>query len=951
MVPNSGIFPAGNLLVRENDRYVVTWFEFSGTNGPVVLQFKLLSGTSTSYIFDVSSGNCGQLTSINQARLNQLMSSPSQFVIPYTQTGQLYRFSIWSVGSSQNFEVGIKNIPSTTLPNVVISTRRGGHWSQTTTWIGGQVPLAADSVIIDDSATVDLSNAMRFVQPVEVAYLQVGRRLTAHPCTLRGNVSAQPTSPNLKIKGDVWLNGDLVALQNLHFMTLGNCVNDALLTSTINAESKLVFTGSGSMQMSRNLPTSLTESLLSIAVRNPACTLELTYPYNLRGKLNLDSGYFNPTSPFKYSATPIAFNGESVNAPHVQVVKGKWIGVAPTFVCPSCTTVSYTYGDNITPIDSMEMGAEVINNMPVLSLRGLTAGVVKGKKISYLSGVPYMLNTSIVLPQDSIFARTNYRFIADIGLFNNSYQESNLTGGLSTKNWYFTRTVGASFNAGCQYSSPRGIRHVTFEVNSQTAWTTEVIDQSPGTLPATFTGDLTALRGKQYIRIQRTTGVQDSINLTMIMHPSDRLQDSKWDLCLAQAPTPNGPWKAISGRDSSFVNRMFRRGKARLADGAYFSLGSRQLEYNVKLRELMLPYSYQSACSNSFGLPLSVVVENLGARALDSVEIGFQTANQIVNTIWRFARPLRPLALDTVILEGPLGIDVQNTNSQPLKAWVGYPGAGNLFDDTLKTTLRVATGTAPWTETFDGLDLQTVLYWRPFNTSPLAGWFMSYDKRNHWRPLTQSFGYTTQGNNATGYSQALSATFRHPQQTQIITPGLSLSAGRWMVGYGLGYNNYLAQDTLKVQVTTDCGVSWTTLRKLAMQNLRSCCFAGRTNNSITVVDTFDLPAAQRVSVRFLVDSVRRSPFVLDIVQVASLITSIPETPITTSAELQPWYPNPSHGELHYRGNAGLATITNAAGKVVYQQPVQPDEVLDTRNWSPGLYFIRVGNSRWKVVVQ
>lgn len=929
---------------------LISWFEFTGSGHDILLQIKYVRGLTQAMTVVVSDGACGSLQRIICFNERQVRSGTTQLVLPALATGVRYTLNVLGMENNPAYEISLHNLPVNSRPKLVLSTRGPIRWNSAERWVGGIIPMPGDSVIIDDSADTNVPVRLLTDAPFKLSYLQIGRGLSNHFTALTGTLLEDGSRGHIEVSGDVVARATSISLLNTQIETRGNFRYYGDFTGNENNGARIIFTGSGTRLITRVTGNSTQENRLSFSIRNPNCTLQFANTYYSISGLDLDSGYISSNNNYFIARNSTAYSSasQSYSFPYIKRVMGEWIGTVPRLVCPTCTTMSYYYGSPTLPLDSIRVGNEWVQSIPLRVLQASYVRRLNLPRVPFFRFTPRPNNSFILLNQDTVYHDAfSYPYsVNEVG--------ENVPSGLSPLLWSARIGSVAAANLGLLFNSPNGIRHAYIRTTGPSTWNMRVHDQAPSTLAATFTGDLTALRGKNYLQLANTGAPQDSITVTLVVHPTDSIQDSRWDLCLAQAPTPNGPWKAVSKRDSVSANRHLRGARVRLTDGLYFALGSRQLERNVKLRDLLLPAGYQMACANSFGLPLSLVVENLGSQPIDSIEVGFQTPSQLFNTIVRLDRPLRSLGVDTLVLEGPQGLDVLTTSTQPIKAWVGYPGAGNLFDDTIKTVVRVVSPSLPYQETFDTTKTTVSNFWRSRNLSPVAGWHVYYNSANSApSEFSTQMGYFTRSGGS-GTNRVFRTDFNHPIQSRMATPGFSLSPGRWYIGYTLrltGSTGFSA-DTVRLEYTTDCGVNWRILNKRSAPDVITCCNRGQLNNSITQVEQLDLVGNERVSFRFVIDNSHRYISDLDIVQVSSnLITSIPETAISDNAELRPWYPNPSHGELHYRGKAGLAIITNAAGKVVYQQQVNTNEVLDTRNWSPGLYFIRVGESRWKVVVQ
>lgn len=937
--PQSSI-PSGLCYAPNSSVNKIIWFKFTANTSDILLNIKFNLSSNLSYIV-ISNDSCPNQIAEHCTGFDVQANTEASFFFSNLRVGQSYKLLLLTRANRANFDLSLQQISPNRIPKMVISTRRGGSWSSPSTWVGRQIPLPGDSVVIDDSASVTASIAGDLAKPAELSYLKIGRGLTNHRTSL-GYLALTPLYHIAHVTGDVEIKNGPVSLNFITISTDGNLLNNGQLTPAENNYMvQFRFTGDGQRQVKRTVSSRADTTTIQLSINNPRCTLSVDFPLLTHTRINLDSGYFNNISGVVLSGRTLTIPGIDIVNPIIKVAKGKWLGSGPMQRCNTCLSMGLEYGTSELLIDSIAAGNEWPSNTRLRSFSATNVSLLRGKRIDRLARYPIIWKSFVQLPQDSIIVNSGYRFPSIGTIFTDQYFEDNLYSGMSPTTWINPRSLTGPWFAGNVFSSLRGMRHFLITGNVNTGWTTKVHDQSPGQLTATFTGDLTALRGKSYVQLTGTGTVQDSVLVTMMLHPTDSLQDSRWDLCLAQAPNPGGPWKAVSPRDSSFSTRNFRRARVRFADGPYFAIGSRQLELNVKLNRLILPSSYEAGCVTSTGLPLTFIVENLGARAIDSIELGFRTNNQLVTTIVRLTRPLPSMGYDTLVMEGPLGLDATTTTSQPLKAWVAYPGAGNLFDDTIKTVFTVVSPSLPFLETFDTISSATSDRARILNQSPVAGWHVRYNPTNHYRNSTDlargyAIRHTGSGNKVLGWRLRSPIT-----EAAVTTPGLNLSAGRWYLGYNMAEDLFSGTqvDSFRVQYSTDCGFSWGTIKKRSLQDLGRCCAVRPFNNSIVAVDSIDLSTAARTSFRLVVDNAHLYYLSLSAVQVSSTLTSL-SVPIASKEAS--WYPNPATDAITYEGAPGNLRIISTTGKVLMQKEgLAFGETIMLTGLPSGIYLLQV----------
>jgi hypothetical protein len=190
-----------------------------GTNDGSI-NISVAEGT-TPYSINVTNGGSYSQT-INSSVTNHQLSN---------LTSGIYTASV----TDNNGCAATTNITLTTAPNVITSSWTGGNWHSTSTWIGGQIPTANDSVIINSA-----------VYNNTPAYC-IGMKLIGSSCSLTNNDTLYiagslevvsdfiATTMNVKINGDFINNSTFTIADNSNNIKVGgNFINNDIMQFWVN---------------------------------------------------------------------------------------------------------------------------------------------------------------------------------------------------------------------------------------------------------------------------------------------------------------------------------------------------------------------------------------------------------------------------------------------------------------------------------------------------------------------------------------------------------------------------------------------------------------------------------------------------------------------------------------------------------------------------------------------
>ncbi len=564
---------------------------------------------------------------------------------------------------------------------VITSTPTGGLWSSTSTWVGGVLPGAIDTVVIADGSTVtvDLNT--------EIAELRVGQGVS-------GILNFNATAARNLVTGNV-IVGSGGAINSIpttgtavrQITIKGNLVNNGAcdlsqpnFALTFLGTSPQTFGGSGTLANGNGVG--------QIQINNPA-GVTLSAPVRLAFNLDLINGNFNVGSnlTFNHTVAPIAASHTIRRSPVSQIVG------TPTFVSDT-VNVQYVVFVGQTSA-TITTGAEIpaSRNINALTLNNTTGVNLSGGDLNVRAGATALTLTSGVLnipPSNSIT---------------------------------FTNPAYTAFAGGSDASHLNGT--VKFRVNSTSAQTRTIpigngtlrrqlgfgglitggslveVTVNLGNAPSGITSaPLTTVMGNRSFRVQSTGGLGAGLTLTLNWGPQDSLAiGSVSQLRVAQSPTISGTWteRSVSSTLGTFTGTGSRTTVAgiNLANGEFFTWATTS-GLNVEMNALVSPIN--SGCKSTS--------ENVIVRIVNrGISINFATNNAVVsgsvvlpNNSVQAISPVTinsgSLAVNGFQLVNLGTISMADSGNYQFQVSVTLAGDSIATNDTIRQTVRNASLTA-----------------------------------------------------------------------------------------------------------------------------------------------------------------------------------------------------------------------------------------------------------------
>ena len=223
-----------------------------------------------------------------------------------------------------------------------------------------------------------------------------------------------------------------------------------------------------------------------------------------------------------------------------------------------------------------------------------------------------------------------------------------------------------------------------------------------------------------------------------------------------------------------------------------------------------------------FSQPVVVTISNFGTSALTTVPVHVHVSGALTNTIiGNFTGSIPPSGTATFVV-GSINMSAAGTYS--LKAFTKIVGDPTFANDTLLpivTRTVVPTGTIPYSENFAGLFAPPVTW----NTSVSDPWYVT-------------MGHGAAGSE--GMSRNLYSSFAIKAETTLMPLGVVTASSALSFDYRFqdwsGFPSSPATptaslifDTLSVRVSTNCGLSYSTLASISGTNhIASTSFANKT---------------------------------------------------------------------------------------------------------------------------
>jgi len=276
---------------------------------PSALNFAGTTGLATTLNWtDNSSNEIGFVVyrstdGVNFSFLTQTAANTTSFADNDLAPGTHYFYEVRALTEGALSSAAANSV-TTTNPRTIFSTPTVGNWSSPSTWLSGEVPTAADNVIIDDSSVVTIdTDAVAFTVRVGNAGLAVLQfePNVARSLTVGGNVT---------ISSSGFLQSAATGSVTTHVLSVGgNLTNNGVLDFSTNgntAGAGIVFTKEGNATFGG---TGFTTDVRAITVNkgsSPNSIVELNIPNltvqgvntDVAGFLNLINGTFKLSGSF-----------------------------------------------------------------------------------------------------------------------------------------------------------------------------------------------------------------------------------------------------------------------------------------------------------------------------------------------------------------------------------------------------------------------------------------------------------------------------------------------------------------------------------------------------------------------------------------------------------------------------------------------------------------------------
>ncbi len=373
--------------------------------------------------------------------------------------------------------------------------------------------------------------------------------------------------------------------------------------------------------------------------------------------------------------------------------------------------------------------------------------------------------------------------------------------------------------------------------------------------------------------------------------------------------------------------------------------------FDAGVQSISAPANAYSSC-NTFIVP-ALMIHNFGADTLIKCVINYKIDNDTVHT-YHWTGSLSTNASAAVTIASITGLSVGN---HTFTAYTTLPNDSTEQDtpnDTSVSTFSVITASPivnlPQTE-----DFQTAF--------PVTNWAIGNPDANAtWTKVTTAGGFGTStssakmdnfSNNIVGQSDFIYSGYLN---LSAVLPPISLS-------FDVAYACYDANtfDSLKIDVSNDCGTDWTTIYAKAGAALAT---APNTTNAFTPtasqwrtdyvnLDNYAGQAAVRIA--FENKSDYGQNIYIDNINLANSALSIPAVDFSAVCSI---YPNPGNGEFNIAvKNASADAVTvkvmNVLGSVVllktFQNAAEGLYPIDIKQEAAGIYFIEIAAGNEKTV--
>jgi hypothetical protein len=462
------------------------------------------------------------------------------------------------------------------------------------------------------------------------------------------------------------------------------------------------------------------------------------------------------------------------------------------------------------------------------------------------------------------------------------------------------------------------------------------------------TGDLRMLMGIHHVELASKYEFHDSIKVEYFIYDYDNIIGPLQNVRLAQAPTPQGPWKSISGPpikpELTSEQRLLRSSKGvKLAEGAYFAIASISNLLDAKVLSVHLPGAFRFGCSGTGMVRIPLRVQNIGINTISTLVVGAKINNQVFTNLHIFNSPLGVNQIDTAWVEIPQTLN----GALQAKFFTALNGDGNAANDSISVLLPFDFKPIPYRENFDTITRTTMTHRYPI--------ILGYENIASEPPSSglphKGFGFGGNQNKIIGVNGW------HNQPIYLATMRIGPIGASTYFSYLLSGleqdinppSGLLPIDTFIVEASDDCGITYKTLRKFHHNNLPVIpLFSGAPIHRF--YDSLPFEPGSVVNIRFRPKGFNQpsSTSIIIIDDISLIDTLITNNAVVLDAKAHEVtaYPNPASGEVQFTGlrKPGRLIISDLQGKALINRDIKPERSVNIKQLPPGIYIWKVENN-------